>query len=111
MSAGVLDEPFDDRQPDARPAGLPRPRLLDAVEPLPDSWEILRRDVGAGVGDADQDAVGFADGLDPIVIENDRLLRFKRTTPEWTKGKPALANIDAAFLGWAQKFTKGKRPT
>lgn len=29
---------------------------------------------------------------------------------EWTKGKPTPANIDAAFLGWAKKFTKGKGP-
>lgn len=29
---------------------------------------------------------------------------------EWTKGKPLPANIDAAFIGWAKKFTKGKRP-
>lgn len=29
---------------------------------------------------------------------------------EWTKGKPTPANIDAAFLGWARKFTKGKAP-
>ena len=30
---------------------------------------------------------------------------------EWSKGKPTPANIDAAFLGWAKKFTKGKRPS
>jgi hypothetical protein len=35
------------------------------------------------------------------------LMRYQ----ESTKGKPSPANIDAAFLGWAKKFTKGKRPS
>lgn len=35
------------------------------------------------------------------------LLRYQ----EWSHGKAAPANIDAAFLGWAKKFTKGKPPT
>lgn len=35
------------------------------------------------------------------------LLRYQ----QWSHGKAAPANIDAAFLGWAKKFTKGKPPT
>lgn len=30
---------------------------------------------------------------------------------EWSRDKDTPANIDAAFLGWAKKFTKGKSPS
>ena len=56
-------------------------------------------------------------------VSEDALDRVRKVAPgwdrqwllsryqEWTKGKPTPANIDAAFLGWAKKFTKGKRPS
>ena len=55
-------------------------------------------------------------------VSEDALDRVRKVAPgwdrqwllarylEWTKGKPTPANIDAAFLGWAKKFTKGKAP-
>lgn len=36
-------------------------------------------------GDADIDLIILADGAGPIVIENDRLMRFRRVSPAWAK--------------------------
>ncbi len=36
--------------------------------------------------DFDLDLLVLADGLDPIVVENDRIMRFKRATPKWASG-------------------------
>jgi hypothetical protein len=49
------------------------------------------------------------DGVRKVAPEWDRQWLLSRYQ-EWTKGKPTPANIDAAFLGWAKKFTKGKGP-
>jgi Tfp pilus assembly protein PilF len=37
-------------------------------------------------GDHDLDVLVLADGAGPILLDNDRLLRFRRSTPAWTTG-------------------------
>src|SRR4051812_28812696 len=56
-TARALDKLLHDREPDPGAAALTGPRLLDPVEPLPDAREILRRDAGPGVRDADVEPV------------------------------------------------------
>jgi hypothetical protein len=58
----------------------------------------------------------------PKFITEDALDRVRSVAPgwdrqwllatyrEWSKGKAAPDNPDAAFLAWVRKFTKGKRP-
>jgi hypothetical protein len=59
----------------------------------------------------------------PAYVTEDALDRIRSVAPgwdrqhllltwqNWQRGKPAPKNYDAAFLGWAKKFTKGKPPS
>src|SRR3954449_6739892 len=58
--AGTLHELLHDREPDPGAAALAVARLLDAIEALPDPWQVLRRDPRAGVGHPDVEPVGCA---------------------------------------------------
>jgi hypothetical protein len=49
-------------------------------------------------GDHDLDVLVLADGAGPILLENDRLLRFHRATPDWTTGHRDRFNGGLVFV-------------
>jgi hypothetical protein len=56
-------------------------------------------------GDGDPDLLVLADRVDPILVENDRILRFRRATPTWTDRQAHRWNGGLAFLA-----TRSVRP-
>jgi hypothetical protein len=56
-------------------------------------------------GDRDPDLLVLADGVDPIFVENDRLLRFRRSSPSWVTGHSHRWNGGLAFVA-----TQSDRP-
>ena len=63
LAAHALDEVLDDRQAEARAAGLARPARIGAVEPLEHALAMLVGDARAVVADLDAD--GIAELLAP----------------------------------------------
>jgi Tfp pilus assembly protein PilF len=49
-------------------------------------------------GDQDPDVLVLADRADPVLLENDRLLRFRRTTPAWATAQAHRWNGGLAFV-------------
>ena len=54
-----LDNVLDDAEPETRAAGVSAPALIDAVEPLKDSRQMVARDSDTGVADRDDDESFF----------------------------------------------------
>ena len=70
--------------PNAPPPGLSvafrRSDVLSPQQPAPSTVNFVATDIDA---DRDVDMLVLPEAGDPVVIENDRLMRFKRTTPAW----------------------------
>ncbi|HEY1187189.1 MAG TPA: FG-GAP-like repeat-containing protein [Gemmata sp.] len=80
------------------PANGPPPGLSTAFQPASAFKElvsdasvvnVVATDIDA---DRDTDLVVLSHGADPAAIENDRLMRFKRTAPAWGANSPHLWN-------------------
>jgi tetratricopeptide (TPR) repeat protein len=72
----------------------PNDRVAKAAGPCP-AVSFVAADLD---GDRDIDLLVLADGMAPFVIDNDRLMRFRRVEPKWAEGHKHRWNGGLAFV-------------
>src|SRR5262245_59265639 len=114
LALHAQDQVLHDREPQARPAGGARARLVDAVEALEDPVEVAARDADARVlhrdqavavltGEPQRDAPGRARVLDRVVDQVVEHLRHGLLVAAHPQGALAAPDLEAQALrrqGW-----------
>jgi uncharacterized protein YdaU (DUF1376 family) len=113
------DEGITQSVTESNPVGSPNPTITTKTTQNISSHQDQGRGEGEGFLQANGFKVGGEVRFSPSLKTCDRLLgvapgwdqhRLIDLYNEWLKGKDRPKFPDAAFLGWAQKFTKGRRP-